>query len=453
MSLNNKNKNKSAKDEKKSKPKKHTVDSLFQNDKFLLTVSMFAAFIIWVFMSADVGETVNYPITEIPVTLELSEDAKNDNLSVVTVDGVPIDDFTATVKVKGNSVTVGSLKPSDIQVYGSNMGNIITSGSYNVSLFARQIGVKNNYDIVSVTPSEVKLVVDRSTVSEIPLEAQINATSPVEYYIGAASLSQQSVMISGPEQIVSKVAKAVVSTDVEKELEDTTTLTNLEVFLIDSSGEKIESDSISITPNEVDATIPVLVKKTVPLKLSYINAPADFNDGKLINIEPPTIEVAASPKLINSVDSITIGTIDFGEISYGMSSTSYSIVMPEGVRNLNNIENAMVNFDFSDYLTKAFVMTQFDFSNVPSGLAAEQTSYGGIIVRAIGPKSEIVELTSKDIVAKIDLNNAKVGTSVMQVDVYINKDNTKCWIYGSYTTNVTVKNKDDVSSVSSKSSD
>lgn len=431
--------------------KNSKIETLFSNDKFVLAISFLAAFFIWTMMSMNNGETVNYPITEIPVSMELSDNAKDDGLSVVTVDGVSLDDFEATVRVKGNSVTVGSLKPADIQVYGMNLGNIVTSGSYTVSLSARQTGVKNNYDIVSVSPSEVKVTVDRWIDNEFTIEPQIAATSPVEYYIGSPSLSQNTVDVKGPEQVLSKAVKAVVSNSVEEELEKTTTLSELKIQLLDADGNVIDSDMITLNPETVDATIPVLVKKKVPVKLEYLNAPMGFDGGTLIHLEPSEIEVAASADIIDSITSISAGTIDFSTISYGMSSMSTSIIMPEGVRNLNNIETVSVSFDFSDYFTRSFIITNFDYVNVPTGLAAEHSAYERLTIRIIGPKNEVAELTSDDIAAQIDLSESKIGTAVMPVNVSINKSNG-CWIYGNYTLNVTVKNKSDVSIESSSNS-
>lgn len=436
---------------KKSAEKKHiSIESLFNSDKFMLALSFVIAFFIWAVMSVNNGETGNYPLTEIPVTMELSEDAKNSDLSVVSIDGVSVDDFTAVVRVRGNSVTVGSLKASDIQVYGSNLGNIVASGTYNVTLLARQLGVKNNYDIISVSPSEVKVVVDRNITQEMTIESQISATSPVDYYIGSPSLSQQTVTVTGPEQSVSKAVKAVVDTEVDKELEETTTFSSLKVKLLDADGQPIEDDSITLSPSEVDATIPVLVKKTVPLVADYLNAPDGLDPTSLIKVEPTEIEIAAPADVIDSVSSISAGTIDFTSVSYKMSPMSNKLVMPEGVRNLNNLEAATITFDFSDYSTKSFVLTRFDSINVPRGLAAEYSAYGSLRVRVIGPKAEIFELTADDLTATVDLSGSKVGTSVMPVSISINKE-TSCWVFGTYETNITVKNESDVTSSAASS--
>ena len=196
-------------DEKKKKIKlkkrKTTLSSLFNDNRFLMIFSLVMAFIIWVGVSADSGETGNYPITDIPVVMDLSEDAENDNLNVVSIDGVPVDEFTATVRVKGNNVTVGSLTKSDIQVYGANLGNIVTSGTYTVTLLAKQVGIKNNYDIVSLNPSEVTVVVDRNIIKEFTLESMIEASAPSDYYKGNPDFSVKTVSVSGPEQSVQNV--------------------------------------------------------------------------------------------------------------------------------------------------------------------------------------------------------------------------------------------------------
>jgi len=340
---------------------------LLNNDKFLLALSMVIAFFLWTAVSMHNGETANYPITDIPVTMELSDDATQDNLSVVSINGMSVQDFKTTVKVRGNSVTVGSLTESDIQVYGSNLGNIVTSGTYNVTLLAKQIGIKSNYDIVSLYPSEVSVVVDRNIEKELPIESKITASIPTGYYMGSPSFSQKTVTVTGPEQSVSKVTKAVVEYNSEKELTETTVLNNLAIVLLDETGNVIKDDALNIEPLEVDATIPVLLKKTVPFTLNYENKPEGIDPNEFVKIEPSEIEIAAAKDVIDSIDNISLGSIDFNQLSYGTSSIEFDTVMPEGVRNLNNIEKVTVSFNFSGYSTKTFTITAFSFRNVPAG--------------------------------------------------------------------------------------
>ena len=429
----------------KLKKKNTSLSSLFNNNKFLLVFSFVMAFVIWVGVSADSGETANYPISDIPVTMELSEDAANDNLNVVSINGLPVDEFTATVRVKGNSVTVGSLTKSDIQVYGANLGNIVTSGTYTVTLMTKQVGMKNNYDIVSLNPSEVTIVVDRNITKEFPIESMFEVTAPSDYYKGNPDLSIKTVSVSGPEQSMQKVAKAVVAYKSDKELTSTTVIGGLPIDLLDENGDIIEDDALTTDPVEVDATIPVLMKKKVPVTLLCENKPEGLNMDELVVIEPSEIEIAASADVIDTVSGINIGTLNFNELSYGKAFVDYEITMPEGVRNLNNIEKATVKFDFSKFSTKSFTINSFKFENVPDGLAAEYSSYSNAVVRVIGPKNQISDLTPADISAVIDLTGASIGNTDVNIKVSV-EDHDSCWVFGTYQINVTVQDEALVSS-------
>lgn len=437
---------------KEAPKKKHSLGALFNNDKFLLFFSLVLSFFIWVFVSANSGESITYTVPDIPVTMDLSEDAINDGLTVVSINGVPVDDYKVSVKVKGNSVTVGSLTASDIQVYGSNLGNIVTSGTYNVSLLARQQGVKTTYDITSLNPSEVTVVVDRNITKEFEIESRITASSPAEYYMGAPTFSSKTVTVTGPEQSVSKVAKAVVVSSVNKELTSTITLEKLNVALLDSNGNEVNDKSLVVEPVTVDATIPVLIKKTVPIILSCKNKPVGLNINNFVTIEPSEIEIAASADVLNTVDSITIGTLDFNELAYNKEYMDFEIVMPEGVRNLNNVEKATVRFNFSSFSTKTLMLSSFQFQNIPEGLVADYSPYSTVMARVIGPKDEVEKLSTLSISAVIDLTDATMGSSDLPLEVNI-VGKTSCWIYGTYSVNVTVNSAENVHSSTETDSD
>lgn len=421
----------------KIKGTKKQRGSILENEKLIMLISLIISFVVWIGISANSGETVDHTLSDIPVSMDLSDDAILDGLTVVSIDGVPVDEFKASVRVNGNSVTVGSLTSSDVQVYGSNLGNIVTSGTYNVSLLARQQGVKTSYNIVSLNPSEVTVVVDRNITKEFEIEGQITASCPAEYYMGSPTFSSKTVTVSGPEQSVSKVSRAVVISSVDRELTETMTLENLEVTLLDADGKEIDDDSLVVEPVMVDATIPVLIKKTVPIVIDYVNKPVGLSINNFATVEPAVIEIAASEDVIDSVSNIVIGTLDFSELSYNEDSMEFEVVMPEGVRNLNNIDKAVVKFNFEDFTTKTFTLSAFQFKNMPEGFVAEYSPYSSLQVEVIGPESEIEYLKTSSFTAVLDLTEATTGSSDMLVNIQVNGI-TSCWVYGSYTVNVTV---------------
>ncbi len=423
----------------KSGKKRKSLSALFSSEKFLLVLSLVISFGIWVGVSASSGETVSYTVSDIPLDMELSDDAVEDGLTVVSVDGVSVDEYTASVRVSGNSITVGSLTSSDLQVYGTNLGNIVASGTYNVTLAARSQGVKSNYSILSVSPSEVTVVVDRNIEKEFTIESKITANTPSEYYMGSPTFSSKSVIVSGPELSVSQIASVAVSMEVENELTETTTIENQKVILLDSNGDEIVDDSLIIEPATVDVTIPVLVKKTVPIELACENQPLGLNIDDYVTISPEEIEIAASADIIDSISSIEIGTLDFTTLDYsqGEQTLTFDVVMPEGVRNLNSIETVSVTFDFSDISTTTLEVTSFRFLNVPDGYEAAYSEYSSIQVKVIGLTSQIENITADNLQATVDMTNATMGSSDMTVDVST-KGMTSCWIYGTYSITVTV---------------
>lgn len=420
-----------------SNTKKKTGGGLFNNEKFLFVFSLLVSFAVWIAVAAGSGESVTYTVPDVPVNIELSENAIADGLTVVSIDDVPIENYSVSVKVSGNSVTVGSLTASDIQVYGTNLGNIVTSGTYNVSLAARPVGVKSNYNISSLSPTNVTVVVDRNVEKTFEIESQISASSPADYYMGSPTFSSKTVTVKGPEQSVSRVVRAVVSRNVDRELTETMVMENQNVILLDSDGVAIEDSSLIVEPATVDVTIPVLTKKTVPIVLNCENKPNGLAIDNFVKIEPAKIEIAATEDIIDSIESISIGTLDFNKLAYGTDRTSFEITMPEGVRNINNVEKATVSFRTDGFTSIVKQVSSFQFTNVQEGLTAQYSPYSNIQVRIVGPSEEISKIKTSDIIAVIDMSGVAPGTSDMPVNVRI-MGLTSCWVYGSYNINVTV---------------
>ena len=65
----------------------------------------------------------------------------------------------------------------------------------------------------------------------------------------------------------------------------------------------------------------------------------------------------------------------------------------------------------------------------------------------IGPKNEISDMTSSDILSVIDLTGETIGNTDVNLNISV-LNHPSCWVYGSYQLNVTVS---DASTVSSQS--
>ena len=88
--------------------------------------SVIIAFIFWIILSTSASESTTKLITDIPISVSLSESAKESGLAVFGTD-----DIKAEVSVTGNRLILGQLSKSDIQITAQQSANMINStGKY-----------------------------------------------------------------------------------------------------------------------------------------------------------------------------------------------------------------------------------------------------------------------------------------------------------------------------------
>ncbi len=431
----------------KIKKIKSNISKLFVNSKFLLLVSFLLACIFWVAFSTDSNEESITIVTDIPVTIQLSEQAENEGLKVYRGG-----DTKVTVQIKGNRLTVGSITSGDIQVVAQNTNSINVANTYALSLSAKKVGVKTDYEIVSVSPSVINVTVDKERSKEFTIEKDIDTsqvTLPINkeskdstYYLSQPVLSHDTVTVTGPEQEVKNISKVQVFDVITGQKKENISKT-LNVQLLDLSGDVIENDLLTVTPTQVDVTIQVLQQKEVKIVPSFANLPNGITAKDIVKVEPSTITVASSDDMINDLTQITLDPIDFSQLDPTTTQMTRSITLPTGCINISGDQQAKLIFDLSDYTSKVFTISDIQLKNVPTGYMAQVTTKS-ISVSVAGPKDVISDITTEDITATVDLSSLAEGfegSQEMQVQISMPQLN-KCWCFNSENTvNVSIKEK------------
>lgn len=119
----------------------------------------------WVAFASASEEESTVSISDVPVTIELPEESSAEGLKVYRGGNEKV-----TVQIKGNRLTAGSITKNDIQVVGQNTSSINVADTYAISLLAKKVGVKSDYEIVSVTPSVINITVDKEKQQEFTVE-------------------------------------------------------------------------------------------------------------------------------------------------------------------------------------------------------------------------------------------------------------------------------------------
>ena len=111
------------------KKNKFSIGRLFYNDKFVMIFSVLVSIILWFTVSATNTSTESHKvISDIPVTIELSQNAKDNDLMVFN------DNQTASVSVSGSSFIVSQVQKENILVTALQAGSIDRAGTYTLVL-------------------------------------------------------------------------------------------------------------------------------------------------------------------------------------------------------------------------------------------------------------------------------------------------------------------------------
>lgn len=418
--------------------------SLFDNSKFLLLLSFILSCIFWVAFASGSDEESTITISDIPVTIELSDEAKEDGLRVYRGG-----EATVSVQVKGNRLTVGSITKDDIQVVAQNTSSITVANTYALSLSTKKNGVKTDYEIVSVSPSVINVTVDKEKQQTFNIEKNIDTSSvtlPIStnesisgYYLSKPVISNNTVTVTGPEQEVKQINKVQVSDTISGEQSENITK-KLEVQLLDSDGELIESDLINVSPKKVDVTIQILPEKEIEIIPNFVNVPSGMGVDSIASVKPSKITVAATEEELSLLNEIKLDPIDFNTLDPTKTQITCNISLPAGYINISNVEQARVSLDLSDYSSTTIPVTDVELTSVPDGYTAE-VSTKSINVSIAGPTDEISDITAESIKASVDLSSLASGfegSQEMPVKIDLSELNG-CWCFKEYTVNVSLK--------------
>lgn len=423
---------------------KLNISRLFASSKFLLLVSFLLSCVFWCIFAADSNEESITMVSDIPVTIQLSKQAEQEGLRVYRGG-----DTKVTVQIKGNRLTVGSISSSDIQVVAQNTNSVNVANTYALSLSAKKVGVKTDYEIISVSPSVINVTVDKERSKEFTIAKEIDTsqvTLPIikdsTYYLSQPVLSHDTITVIGPEQEVKNISKVQVSDVITGQKKENITKT-LKVQLLDSSGELIENDLLTITPAQVDVTIQVLQQKEVKVVPSFANLPNGINPNEILKIEPSTVTVAGSDDIINALTQITLDPVDFSQLDPTTTQMTRNITLPTGCINISGEQQAKLLFNLSDYTSKVFTISDIQLKNVSSGYMGQVTTKS-LSVSIAGPKEVLSEIEKSDITATVDLSTLAdgfEGSQEMQVIISMPQLND-CWCFNSENTvNVSIKEK------------
>lgn len=412
--------------------------NLFNNNTFVLIFSIVMGIIVWFTISVDQRPNANTFITDVPITINYENStAKDLGLEII---GDP--QYTTDVQVNGKKYKITRLKPENFTAQVS-LANVTEPGEYTLPVQVIRKESDPEYSVISWTTTEVKLKFDKVITKQFPIEIIAPGLSAAEGYLMETPYADIDFLtVKGPEADVNKIDRCVINIDTEDELTESFN-TSGAVVLLDKNGDEVKSDQLDMDNRDlISVTIPIYKAKTLPLQVEFVNVPRGFPISELsYTLSRSSLLIASPSETIDTLDTITVGPIDFRTIDVG-SEITLDINLKAGLKNVENVENVTVKFPTYGLSSKTLEVSNFVLENVPSGYDVEVLTERLKNVKIVGATGVLQSLSSDDLVGIVDASQDAVKTGRYNVSVKIYcQGGVLAWAVGEYTVDINVQQK------------
>lgn len=387
---------------------KKITDRLLNSKIVILIISIVAAFALQQYVV-----TIQNPVNTQTMTFQVEYEGEEQLLELYSL---RLSNSTPTellMRVEATRSDLTKMEASPVIVVDLS-GVKDASDDYQIK-YAVQYpsGLSNNGVSVTTTNGNDYISLDILKVMTKTIEFDLSGRefSPAsdEYVIQEPVINTESLVVDGPEDIVSEIAYASISLEVDELLSKTTTYEMGYRLVLGDGTVLSESDMEEITVDHetVSVTIPVKMVKEVPLIIGeyiYGGGVTEENFSKYVsvNIKPSTVQLIGDESVLETIESVDLGSVDLTSFTREFSAM-LAIKAPDGTEiNTGNTE-AEVNISISGLATKEFSVTNISCINTTAGYSADIETEA-IIVTVRGPEASLAELEAGNIRITVDLD-------------------------------------------------
>ena len=404
--------------------------NLLNDRRIRLLLSLLGAVIAWMAVTIVVqpGTTTIY---NVPVDFSYDSAAYTSRgLSIVNAE-----EKTVNLKLSGDGYTIGSLSANDFVVY-PDWSSVRDSGEKSLRLQVRSQSTLLTGVSVSIDgDNTVDVVFDVVEEKTLPIQVTTNYLKIADGYIlYGTDISKETVTLSGPSTELSEVETCTAEVTYSGELTSPVTLDTGLRFYTRSGGE-VKFEYTTLETDSVEVTLQVYKLATLPVEVSFINAPRDFDPSVLVySLSKKTLNVAGPESQIDRLSTLSVGTIDLSTFALD-KVYEMPIELPSGIRLLDNISSITVSFDSSRLETKTMNLPAscVQVINLPSTYTLTVETERLMNVTLCGPAGSLEALNPEQVVIEIDADDfyVAIGRQNIACRLYV-PANDKIFALGSY---------------------
>ena len=407
-----------------------------------LIFAFVVAIIIWVAISFQMFPNITGRI-ELEIIAEPTPYMRDLHL-------VLADEFSETehFTIEGKRYDVSALNSEHFYAY-LDFSDVRGAGVYEVDVVVRARSDANAAFLVQNEKQKrtVKIIqVAEKALRIVPETGHLEVEEGLTIEHAGVTVNPDTITISGEKSLIDSIAFAQVRAIGSYPLARADTLSG-ELAFLDENGLPVYHEGVSFENRAFTVDVPVFKRGTLPLEVG-ISAPDNFNIEELrnkIRIDPDELTIASPDTSIDSLNSLSLGTVSLSEITFGNleSGLPIQIALPDGYANISGNTTARLTFDEIE----GYGARQFDVStnnvrvaNVPSGYVVNFVTRV-IRVRVVGPSDVIHAMTADDIVGTINfagVTDISAGAREIGVKFMVDGTNVSAWVSGEYKVNIDI---------------
>lgn len=382
----------------------------------LKLISVVFAMILWL-----VVVNVDDPVTtrkfkNIPVTI------LNENLISEAEEVYEILDKSdrVTITVTAKRSIIESLSKSDFRAT-ADLAERISENSIPIKVEA----LKRADDIAEIylQKNTVKIAVEKKAYKKVPVELQITGKTAEGFTVGNTTVNPDTIEISGPSSVISKVSRVVVPVDVNGASQDVSVSAKGSFYT--ATGNIMEDARIEGDISNIQIKVHLLHTKSIDLNLTTQGEPAGDYRCQDIQYAPTTITIAGEAEELNKINTLEIPPSELNiegareNIVKQIDVTQY---LPDTLMLCNEEEKIInVTLVISQLDGKEFriPMSAVDVLNTPSGIDTLLDEDETVSVIVKGTSEDLSSLTMGKIRVAVDIKGKAAGNYNLQADVTV----------------------------------
>lgn len=398
-----------------------------------ILLSAVVAFGLWLYVITVVSPESEKTYYDIPVVLQ--------NKNILAERGMMIvsDEPNVTLALKSDRTILNDLNESNINVI-INLANIEKPGTHSLTYSISYPGniPHNEVTVMSSSTDLITVKVENRVRKTVPVVIDYGETAvPAGYTADKenAELDYTEIEVSGPESVINQISQAVIQVNLNHQTK--TVAGEYQYTLCDTHSQPVDAEMVTVNEEKVSLMVKVQKVKEIEVKVDVVNGGGATTENCTITVDTTQIQISGSDTLLEDLDSLTIGTINLGEILEDQTLT-FPIVLPEGVTNQTGVEQVTVEIKLPKLKTKTLRVTAITAANVPAGLK-ETIVTKEVSVTVRGSEKSMKDIKETDLSVVVNLAEAQEGSVTMKADVVISENFADVGAIGTYQVSVNLR--------------